>query len=82
MSGCCCKYWWKDKQFVEVTLEYLQSSKSTVYFPTQNHTKFKDDFTMIEDNFNETDFDDGGDDKEDEEEDTDGEQFCKRVFRT
>lgn len=58
--------WWKEKQFVQVTLEYFQSSKSTVYFPTQTHTKFKEGFTVTEDNFNETSFDDGGEDEEDE----------------
>lgn len=69
--------WWKDKQFVEVTLEYFQSSKTIIYFPMQKHTKFKDCFRMSEDNFNETDFDDGGDDGEDEEEDGDhDEQFA------
>jgi len=63
--------WWRNKQFVEVTLEYFQSSKSTVYFPTQTHTKFKDLFTMTDENFTETDFDDGGDEQDDEEEDAD-----------
>jgi hypothetical protein len=53
--------WWKGKQFVEVTLEYLQSSGAILKFPQDIHTKFKEIFTVTHHNFTEANFADGGD---------------------
>jgi hypothetical protein len=62
--------WWGYKQFVEMTLEYLQSSKAVLHFPTQKHTKAREPLNVSTPShiYSEADIDDGGD-EEDEEDD-------------
>jgi hypothetical protein len=61
--------WWEGKQFVEMTLEYLKSSNALLYFPLQKHTKVRDplDASATTCIFTEEDFNDGGDDKEEDD---------------
>lgn len=57
----------KSRQFVEMTLEYLQSSDAVLNFPTQKHTKSRDPSNASSTSYlyTEADFDDGGDEKDD-----------------
>jgi hypothetical protein len=64
LSGNCwilLQNWWTKKQFVEVTLQYLKSSYSVLFFPTQKHTEVRAPLVTTNHMYTEADIDDGGD---------------------
>jgi hypothetical protein len=65
--------WWEGKQFLEMTLEHLESGNAELIFPMQEHTKAREllNAYTTQSLFTEADIDDGGDIDEGSDEDDD-----------